>query len=138
LEAADFWTVKRRINKPKSALMAHPWKDLIVWQKSHKPVIETFKLIRNFPENERYGLIKQLRRSSTSVAANIVEGKSKRTDKEFSAFLYISRSSLEETRYPLLLPKDLRYIDEKEYGLLENLASEVSFLLNKLIATLTR
>jgi four helix bundle protein len=118
--------------------MAHPWKDLIVWQKSHVLVLEIYKLTSNFPEKERYGLIQQIRRSSTSVAANIVEGKSKNTDKEFSAFLYNSRGSLEETRYHLLLSKDLGYVDEKQFESLENLATEVSFLLNKLIATITR
>jgi four helix bundle protein len=118
--------------------MAHPWKDLIVWQKSHELVLEIYKLTSNFPEKERYGLIQQIRRSSTSVAANIVEGKSKKTDKEFAAFLYNSRGSLEESRYHLLLSKDLEYIDEKQYESLENLATEVSFLINKLIATITR
>jgi four helix bundle protein len=118
--------------------MTHPWKDLIVWQRSHEFVLEVYKLTSDFPEKERFGLIQQIRRSSASVAANIVEGKSKRTDKEFLAFLYNSRGSLEETRYHLLLSKDLGYIDETRYNSLENLAAEVSFLLNKLIAAITR
>jgi four helix bundle protein len=91
-----------------------------------------------FPENEKFGLIQQLRRSASSIAANIVEGKSKKTDKEFSSYLYNSRGSLEETRYHLLLSKDLGYIDKDQYYRLENLATEVSFLINKLIATVTR
>jgi four helix bundle protein len=118
--------------------MAHPWKDLIVWQKAHKFVIETYKLTDGFPEKERFGLIQQIRRSSASTAANIVEGKSKNTDKEFVAFLYNSRGSLEETRYHLLLSKDLGYIKENDYDSLEQLAAEVSFLLNKLISSITR
>jgi four helix bundle protein len=118
--------------------MAHPWKDLIVWQKSHELVLEIYKLTFTFPESERFGLVQQIRRSSTSVAANIVEGKSKKTDKEFSAFLYNSRGSLEETRYHLLLAKDLRYIDDNQYETVENLATEVSLLLNKLIATINK
>jgi len=118
--------------------MAHPWKDLIVWQKAHELVLETYKLTSIFPEKEKFGLTQQIRRSATSVVANIVEGKSKNTDKEFSAFLYNSRGSLEETRYHFLLSKDLGYIDEKQYQSLENLATEVSFLLNKLITTINR
>jgi four helix bundle protein len=118
--------------------MAHPWKDLIVWQKAHELVLAIYKLTNNFPEKERFGLSQQIRRSSTSVAANIVEGKSKKTDKEFSAYLYNSRGSLEETRYHLLLSKDLNYIDAEQYGDLEKVATEVSFLLNKLIATLKK
>jgi four helix bundle protein len=118
--------------------MAHPWKDLIVWQKAHKLVLEIYKVTSTFPDNERFGLVQQIRRSSISVAANIVEGKSKNTDKEFSAYLHNSRGSLEETRYHLLLSKDLGYIGEKEFESLENLASEISFLLNKLISTVVK
>lgn len=118
--------------------MAHPWKDLIVWQKSHELVLDVYMLTNCFPENEKFGLIQQLRRSASSIAANIVEGKSKKTDKEFSSYLYNSRGSLEETRYHLLLSKDLGYIDKDQYDRLENMATEVSFLINKLIATVTR
>jgi four helix bundle protein len=118
--------------------MAHPWKDLIVWQKAHALVINIYQLTGSFPENERFGLAQQIRRSSVSVAANIVEGKSKNTDKEFLAFLYNSRGSLEETRYHLLLSKDLGYINDKHYEVSETLATEVSFLLNKLISAISR
>ncbi|MGD0340950.1 MAG: four helix bundle protein [Bacteroidales bacterium] len=118
--------------------MSHPWKDLIVWQKSHELVLEVYRLTSCFPENEKFGLIQQIRRSASSIPANIVEGKSKKTDKEFASFLYNSRGSLEETRYHLLLSKDLEYIDKNQYDKLENLAKEVSFLLNKLISTITK
>jgi four helix bundle protein len=118
--------------------MAHPWKNLIVWQKSHEFVLCVYQLTSTFPEKERFGLCQQLRRSASSVAANIVEGKSKKTDKEFSAFLYNSRGSLEESRYHLLLSKDLKYIDSEQYEELEKLATEVSFLLNKLITKISK
>jgi four helix bundle protein len=118
--------------------MSHPWKDLIVWQKAHELVLKIYKITADFPDKERYGLIQQIRRSSISVAANIVEGKSKKTDKEFSAFLFNSRGSLEETRYHLLLSKDLGYLDKLQYDLLEDLCTEVSFLLNKLIISISK
>jgi len=124
--------------KSKTSIMAHPWKDLIVWQKSHELVLEIYKVTVNFPGIERFGLTQQIRRSSASVAANIVEGKSRNTDKEFTSFLYNSRGSLEETRYHLLLSKDLNYIDPEKYEELEKLATEVSFLLNKLINSISR
>lgn len=118
--------------------MSHPWKDLIVWQKAHELVLEIYRTTGEYPEKERFGLIQQVRRSAISVAANIVEGKSKKTDKELTAFLYNSRGSLEETRYHLLLSKDLGYIDKEHYEVLEKLATEVSFLLNKLINSVTK
>ena len=114
--------------------MSHPWKDLVVWQKSHKLVIEIYKLTEIFPEKERFGLTQQLRRSAVSVAANIVEGKSRKTDKEFASFLFNSRGSLEETRYHLLLSRDLNYINPEDYEEVEKMAAEVSYLLNKLIS----
>ena len=117
--------------------MTHPWKDLLVWQKAHQLVLEVYKKTCSFPDKERFGLSQQVRRSAASVAANIVEGKSRKTDKEFASFLYNSRGSLEETRYHLLLAKDLEYLNELEYQSIENQAIEVSFLLNKLIGRLT-
>jgi len=116
--------------------MAHPWKDLIVWKKSHEFVLEAYGLTNSFPEKERFGLTQQIRRSAVSVAANIVEGKSRNTDKEFPSSPFNSRGSLEETRYHFLLSKDLGYIDEIQYDSLEKLATEISYLLNKLISSL--
>jgi four helix bundle protein len=116
--------------------VSHPWKDLLVWQKSHLLVLEIYNLTDTFPDKERFGLIQQIRRSSVSIAANIVEGKSRKTDKEFSSFLHNSRGSLEETRYHLLLARDLNYINIDRYNEIENLATEVSFLLNKLIGSI--
>ena len=118
--------------------MGHPWKDLIVWQKSHDFVLGVYVLTNTFPDRERFGLCQQLRRSASSVAVNIVEGKSKNTDKEFSAYLYNSRGSLEETRYHLLLSRDLNYIDKEQYEELEKQATEISFLLNKLIQSIAK
>jgi len=118
--------------------MSHPWKDLLVWQKAHQFVLEIYRQTNNFPENERFGLTQQLRRSAASIAANIVEGKSKNTDKEFTSFLYNSRGSLEETRYHLLLARDLGYIDEKKYNSAEKFATEISYLLNKLISSILK
>jgi four helix bundle protein len=118
--------------------MGHPWKDLIVWQKAHDFVLGVYVLTNTFPERERFGLCQQLRRSASSVAANIVEGKSKNTDKEFAAYLYNSRGSLEETRYHLLLSRDLNYMNLEQYEELEKKAAEISFLLNKLIQSLKK
>jgi four helix bundle protein len=118
--------------------MTHPWKDLVVWQKSHELVIEIYRATENFPDNERFGLLQQIRRSSVSVAANIVEGKSRKTDKEFSSYLYNSRGSLEETRYHLLLARDLKFIELNQFEELEKLASEVSVLLNRLINSVSK
>jgi four helix bundle protein len=91
------------------------WKDLIVWQKAHQLVIEIYSITNVFPERERYNLTGQLIRASTSIATNIVEGHDRSSTNDFLRFLYISRGSLEEVRYLLLLAKDLKYIDDELY-----------------------
>jgi len=116
--------------------MPHPWKDLIVWQKSHLLVLEIYRITDSFPKKERFVLIQQIRRSAVSISSNIVEGKSRKTDKEFVPFLHNSRGSLEETCYHLLLARDLNYISTDKYNEQESTATEVSFLLNKLIGSI--
>lgn len=91
------------------------WKDLIVWQKAHKLTLEIYILTSSFPESEKYNLISQIRRASTSVATNIVEGHDRSSTSEFVRFLFISRGSIEEVRYLILLAKDLKYIDDHIY-----------------------
>ena len=96
--------------------MSNGWKDLMVWQKSHDMVLDIYKLIKDFPKSETYSLVDQIKRAAYSVPANIVEGHSKNTRKDFIRYLYISRVSLEELRYFLLLSKDLGYIAKEKYG----------------------
>ena len=96
------------------------WKDLKVWEKAHNLVLEVYRITSRFPKEELYALTTQLRRSSASVAANIVEGQSRNTTKEYLQFLYNARGSLEETRYHLLLAKDLEYLTIDKYMPLEN------------------
>ena len=109
------------------------WKDLKVWQKAHGLVLEIYKLTSSFPKEEVFGLISQLRRSSSSIPANIVEGQSRNTTKEYIQFLYNARASLEETRYHLLLSKDLDYVENDKYNAFEIKYEEVSKMLNSLI-----
>ena len=112
------------------------WKELKVWEKAHELVIKIYKETAQFPKDEIYGLTSQLRRSSSSVPANIVEGQSRNTTKEYLQFLHNSRGSLEETRYHLLLSKELGYLSEEKYQSLENQYEEASKMLNSLIKNL--
>ena len=110
------------------------WKDLKVWEKAHNQVLEVYRITSSFPKEELYALTNQLKRSSASVAANIVEGQSRNTTKEYLQFLYNSRGSLEEARYHLLLAKDLEYLAIDKYMHLENQYEEISKMLNSLIS----
>jgi len=112
------------------------WKELKVWQKAHSLVIEIYKLTARFPNAERFRLTDQLCRAAASVAANIVEGQSRQTTKEYVQFLYNARGSLEETRYHLLLAKDLELVDSDTYARLETDYKAVSKMLNALIQSI--
>lgn len=95
--------------------------DIPVWQLSHKLTLEVYKLSETFPRTEAYGLTSQIRRSASSVPANITEGFYRNSTKELIQFLYNARGSYGETLYHLRLAKDLRFINDSEYiGIIEN------------------
>jgi len=86
------------------------FEDLRVWQDSHGLALEIYKLTRLFPKEETYGITSQLRRCSSSVPANIVEGFYRHTTRELIQFLYNARGSAGEVIYFLVLARDLGYI----------------------------
>lgn len=88
---------------------AKTFQDLIVWQKAHQFVLAIYTATKNFPPDERFGLTSQIRRASVSIPANIAEGFSKKTKADKARFYNISKSSLEEVRYYLILSRDLGY-----------------------------
>jgi len=109
---------------------------LIVWQKSHELVLRIYEITKDFPQYEMFGLTSQIRRASVSVPSNIVEGKARGSNKEYKRFLLMSRGSLEEVKYQLMLARDLKYIDDKRYKEVLDLMDEVGKLLNGLIKKL--
>ena len=114
------------------------WKELKAWQKAHSLVLEIYRLTARFPSAERFRLTDQLCRAASSVPANIVEGQARQTTKEYIHFLYTARGSLEETRYHLLLARDLELLDSDTYATLETDYETVSKMLNGLIQSLKR
>jgi four helix bundle protein len=106
---------------------ARTFEDLVVWQKAHRLVLDVYRLTRAFPRSEAYGLSPQLRRAAVSVAANIAEGFRKRGKADKLRFLNIAQGSLEESRYYLILARDLDYGDMSETNAL---LIEVSKLLD--------
>lgn len=109
------------------------FESLDAWRKAHELVLLIYKATRGFPKEEQYGLINQIRRSASSIAANLVEGNARSHRKEYLQFVYLSRSSLEETKYHLLLSRDLRYLKNDEYILISMKANEVGKLINGLV-----
>ncbi len=116
--------------------MKDSFQDLKAWQEAHKLVLEVYKITKSFPQEEKYRLVDQLCRSSSSVAANLVEGRSRHTLKEYLQFVYQAKGSLEETKYHLLLARDLEYIHDIQYNELIDQSELATKLINGLISYL--
>jgi len=90
-------------------MKARTFEDLLVWKKAHAYVLEIYRITKQFPKSEVFGLTAQMRRAAVSIPANIAEGFKKRTPREKIRILNISQGSLEESRYYLILAEDLDY-----------------------------
>jgi four helix bundle protein len=90
---------------------ARTFRDLVVWRKAHEFVLTAYSFTANFPKSETYGLASQMRRSAVSIPANIAEGFRRRGLADKARFMNIAEGSLEETRYYLILARDLGYGD---------------------------
>lgn len=93
--------------------MAFRFEKLEIWSDSIKYTKEIYKIIKNFPREELFALTDQLKRSASSIPANIAEGSGSSSAKEFLHFLDISGKSLYETVSHLYLAKELNYITER-------------------------
>ena len=110
--------------------MAYTFKDIIAWQKSYDYCLYVYKVSANFPEFERFGLRSQFTRAAVSITANIAEGYKKLSRQDKLRFLNISQGSLEECRNYNLLSRDLGYISDEEYNILEEKIEIVSKFIN--------
>lgn len=112
------------------------FQDFTVWSKSHALTLEIYKITKLFPDEEKFGLSNQIRRSSASICANIAEGY-KKSRKDFLRFLDIAEASLEETKYHLILSKDLGYCSTDQFKRLFDLSEEIGKMLNGLTRRLS-
>ena len=78
---------------------AKSFKDLVVWQKAHKFVLDIYKITKCFPKEEMYGLTSQMWRASVSIPANIAEGFKKKGKADKLRFYNIAQGSIEEMKY---------------------------------------
>ena len=110
--------------------MAFSFKDIIAWQKGYEFVLLTYKVTRQFPDFEKYGLSSQFQRAAVSIVANIAEGYKKLSKADKLRFMNIAQGSLEECRCYIILSKDLGYINEDEFQSLTYSLDGASFYLN--------
>ena len=98
-----------------SSEMLKNYKELIVWQKSYELCLNIYRITAKFPNEERYGLTSQIRRSAVSIP-NIAEGYGKKTTVDYIKMLHISYGSVCELETQILLAGDLGFIKNGELG----------------------
>ena len=112
---------------------AKSFQELLVWQKTHKFVLEVYQLTKSFPRDEIYGLTSQFRRAAVSIAANIAEGFPKKSNLDKIRYYNIAQGSLSECQYYLILTRDLNYGNDTK---LFHLTNEIGKLLNAYISAI--
>ncbi len=110
---------------------AKSFKDLIVWQKAYRLVLETYKTTKEFPKEELYGLTQQMRRAAISIPCNIAEGYGRKHKREYHNFLSIAYGSLLEYETQFLLSRDLNYAKSNET--VKGLINEVGAMLYRML-----
>ena len=116
--------------------MIQSFRDLQVWQRSIQMTVAVYRLTRDFPREEIYGLTSQMRRSSVSVPSNIAEGQGRLNLAEFRQFLGIARGSNCELQTQLEIARALGLGDSKQIDEAEALSHEVGKMLFAILASL--
>lgn len=103
--------------------------DLVAWQEGHKLVLEIYRITKNFPREEMFGLTSQIRRCAVSITSNIAEGFSRSSIKDKNYFYCISLGSITELQNQLVIARDLKYTSVEEFATI----AERTILAHKLV-----
>ncbi len=115
----------------------HNFKELKIWQLSRKFVKKIYLLTSEFPSEEKFSLISQMRRSAISIPSNIAEGSGRNTAKDFGHFLNISLGSAYELQTQLFLSQDLDLINPVKANELNSNLEELQRMIHGLIKSNT-
>jgi four helix bundle protein len=110
------------------------YKDLRVWEESHRLTLAVYKATQAFPKDERFGLTSQIRRASVSIPANLAEGCGRRSDGEMARYIQIAMGSGAELSYHLLLAKDLGFVKNEVHAEIDEHIERVMRMLSALSA----
>lgn len=110
--------------------------ELDVFKLSHSLTLEIYGITKSFPDEEKFGLISQMRKAAYSIPMNLMEGAHRFSSKEYRQFVGIARGSAGEMKYQLLLVRGLNYICDSEYSDLTSKYERVSQMLTRLAKSL--
>ena len=114
----------------------HRFKELEFWKKSRELNKEIYLITRDFPEQEKFGLISQIRRASISMSSNIAEGCSHRSNNDFYRFLEIAMGSAYEIESQIILATDLNFMTENDQEIVLNKLESIVKMMSKFMSTL--
>ena len=106
------------------------YQDLIVWQKAMDLVTEIYRITKNFPKEEIYGLTNQMRRAAISIPSNIAEGHARKSRAEYIRFLSIAQGSRAELETQILIAVRLGYLADDESNCAFSLLNEISRMIS--------
>ncbi len=109
------------------------FKKLMVWEKAMTLTRRVYLLTKKLPNDEKFGLVSQIRRCAVSIPSNIAEGSKRTTDKDYRQFLSVAAGSAAELETQLLLTQDIYRLQDKK---LENILEEVQKMLQSFIKKL--
>ena len=110
----------------------YSFEKLEVWKESTELVKLIYRITDDFPSEEKFGLISQLRRASVSISSNLAEGTSRKTYKDKAHFTTIAFSSTMEVLNQLIISKELNFISENDYILARTKIEKITNMLNAL------
>ena len=116
--------------------MLKNYKELKVWQKAYQLCLEIYKITKEFPKDEKYGLTSQIRRAAVSIPSNIAEGYGRKTTGEYIQSLSIAYGSNCELETQILLSGDLRFVGKEDLSRLQKEIGDVERMIKGLIKSL--
>ena len=119
-----------------SSDMLKNYKELKVWQASYKTCLHIYKVTKQFPKEDMYGLTSQIRRSAVSIPSNIAEGYGRKTTLEYVRFLYIAYGSVCELETQTMICGDLDYVRKEKLDQLKKEIGDVERMLKAMIKSL--
>ncbi len=114
------------------------FEDLELWQVAHGLVLDIYCITKEFPKDELYGIVSQLRRAALSITSNIAEGFSRYHYNDKIRFYHNARGSLSEVKNCLILSKDIGYVSSEKHKNLSSKSDRVLMLINGLIRSIER
>jgi four helix bundle protein len=112
------------------------YQKLLVWQKSIQLVEDIYRVTKTYPDEEKFGLTSQIRRSAISIPSNIAEGRHRSSKLDYSKFLYISFASTKELQTQIEISKRLGFISNEDALTIDSQINEISKMLHAILQNL--